>query len=684
MQSMQVLSRSMGTARSGLTGPADIPEPPRDSGSRSIRERARLAVTTALGTAAGMWRVARLGWQSSRWHTIGLGVSTVVMGIMPAVTTSLGRLLINTVVRAIEARAKHQPAVTTLAVPLPGATLRSPEMTIIAAIVVLAAAQFFVYAITSAAGAVRNIAQQLLQERVSQTVELKIMEQADRLDLAFFEGSRSYDLLHQARQEASTRSLTMITTSATLVQTAVTFVSMIMLLVGLSPWLAIVAVAAPIPAFAADARYGKKGFLVALLASPLRRRMEYLTLLVTTDTYAKEVKLFGLGDYFTRRFRMLGQVFYRRQRRVVTARYLLGAAWTSISNLAGSLTFLYVAIQAVAGRLSLGDLTLYTSASSSLQTAVQSTFQGFSGMYENNLYLDNLYELLAAEPALRRPASPRPLARPVRGHVVFDHVTFTYPDGAAPAVTDVSFELLPGETVAVVGRNGAGKSTLIKLLCRMYDPSGGRILLDGADIAELDPAELRSMIGAIFQDFVSYQATVAENIGLGDITHIEDGPAVRRAAGRAGATPLIEGLADGFDTPLGKWFDRGVQLSGGQWQKIALGRAFMRDVPVFILDEPTAALDALAEHELFGRLAELAAGRTTLYISHRFSTVRRADRIIVLEEGVLTESGTHAELIERGGTYASLFNLQASAYAEEPAHLNGGGPPLGTAVAGRR
>jgi ATP-binding cassette subfamily B protein len=684
MQSMHFLSRGMSIGRSGLTGPADIPDPPTGRGGRSLRERVRLTLRTGLGTVVGMARVVRLGGQASPWLTVGLGVSTVVMGLLPAVTTSLGRLLINTVVTGIEAHVRHHPAVTSLAVPLPGLALTTPVMSVTAAIIVLAAAQFAVYTVTTVAGAVRNITQQLLQERVSQTVELQIMQQAHQLDLAFFEGSRSYDLLHQARQEASTRSLTMITSSATLVQTAVTFVSMIMLLIGLSPWLALVAVLAPVPAFAADAKYGKKGFFIAQLASPLRRRMEYLTTLVTTDTYAKEVKLFGLGDYFVQRFKLLGQVFYRRQRRVVSARYLIGSAWTSISSAAGSLTFLYVALQAAAGRMSLGDLTLYTSASSSLQTAIQALFQGFSGMYENNLYLENLYQLLAVEPTMRCPApAAEPAAGPaapllavtpagqVRGHVVFEHVSFGYPDAEAPALTDVSFEVAPGQTVAVVGRNGAGKSTLIKLLCRMYDPTGGRIVVDGVDIATLDPSQLHRHIGAMFQDFVSYQATAAENIGLGDVARIEDRPAAEQAAGRAGARSLIEDLPAGFDTPLGKWFDQGSQLSGGQWQKVALARAFMRDAPILVLDEPTSALDAVAEHELFNRLAELAAGRTTFYISHRFSTVRRADTILVLDQGALTEEGSHAALMALGGTYASLFTLQAAAYTDLSSAGNG-------------
>jgi ATP-binding cassette subfamily B protein len=393
--------------------------------------------------------------------------------------------------------------------------------------------------------------------------------------------------------------------------------------------------------------------------------MQYLTTLVTTDTYAKEVKLFGLGDYFIDRFKLLSQTYYDRQRRLITARYIVGFLWSSITTLAGSATYLYVALRAITGPLTLGDLTLYTQAASSVQSSIQGILSGFNGLYEHNLYLNNLFELLETPPRIEAPEHPKSLPDPVRGEVVFEHVSFGYPGSGAQALTDVSFRIAPGETLAVVGRNGAGKTTLIKLLCRLYDPTEGRILLDGVDIRELDPDQLRATIGAMFQDFVAYQATASENIGLGDLPGLEDAQAIQAAARKGGADELIEGLRYGYDTPLGKWFDQGANLSGGEWQKVALGRAFMRDARILVLDEPTSALDAQAEYELFERLRQLSSGRTAVYISHRFSTVRQADRILFFERGRLVEEGTHDELMALGGRYARLFTMQASAYTGE-------------------
>ncbi|MEO3748739.1 ABC transporter ATP-binding protein [Plantactinospora sp. B5E13] len=649
--------------RSGITGSTDLAEPeptrrPARSVSAALGEARRSVVTTVRGIP----RMLRLVWRVSPLLTLGLAATTVVVGLVPAATALISRLLIDAVTHAVAVRSTGLPDQGVVG-PLAGV---SWQTTATGAVVATISLQFLVFFLGALASSLRNVTTELLQERVSQDVQLRVMTQASRLDLAFFEDSSSYDLVRQAQEESSTRPVAMITSLYGALQSVVTFGSLVALLVALSPWVALAALVAPIPAFLADSRYGKAGFVVAVWSSPIRRRMRYLSSLVTTDAYAKEVKLFGLGDYLADRFRGLGLVFYRRKRQQVVARSLATTGLGAITIGVGSLTYLYIALQAVAGRLTLGDLVMYTAATAALQMSIQTLFREITGVYENNLYLDTLHRLLAARPAVTGPDRPVPMPEPLRGHLVFEHVTFRYPGAETAALRDVSFEVPPGGTLAVVGRNGAGKSTLVKLLCRLYDPDQGRILLDGVDLRRFDPEQLRSAISATFQDYVTYQATAAENIGLGDRTRIEDADRVRTAAVRGGAHELVAGLPSGYDTPLGKWFDRGVNLSGGEWQKIALSRAFMRDARILVFDEPTAALDPASEHELFVRLRELAQGRTTVYVSHRFSTVRQADRILHFADGRLTEQGTHAELIARDGDYARLFLMQASAYLDPP------------------
>ncbi|WP_043810173.1 ABC transporter ATP-binding protein [Allokutzneria albata] len=623
---------------SGLTGSADIPEaapPERPKGLRSRLARMR---TSVAGTVSGLPKVARLTWQASPVLTIVITLITLLSGLLPTVTAYVAKLLLDSVVAAIQ----HRGSTTD--------------------IVWVAVLQFGVLALTSISGAVTTVAQTLLQERMTLTVRHQVMDHASELHLAYFEGSESYDTLRQAAQEAPRRPLSMMTSALLLLRSAITFSSMIALLVVVSPVLALVALLAPIPAFISQSKYGARTFWQTFVMSPIKRRMDYLSSLVTTDTYAKETKLFGLGGYFVDRFRKLGEVSYERQRKLAVKGSISSTSWGLLSTLTGSVMALYIALEAVAGRLTLGDLALYTAAATAVQSSVSGLFTAFSGMYENNLYLDTLYKFLATKPQIGPPTAPRPFPSTVEGHIEFREVTFTYPGADEAALDGVSFEIRPGETVAVVGRNGAGKSTLFKLLCRLYDPTGGQILLDGVDIRDYDPVELRKRISAMFQDYVTYQGTAAENIGLGDLNRLEDREHIEESARRAGTDERISRLPRGYDSPLGRWFDKGVSLSGGEWQKIALARAFHREAPLLILDEPTSALDAQAEHELFSRLRELASGRTTLYISHRFSTVRQAERILLLEKGKVAEYGTHEELMAAGAGYAELFELQAQAY----------------------
>src|SRR6266550_931778 len=658
-----------GPANSGLTGDPALEPPQPPEGPKDLRGRWESLKQSVLGTTAALPQVLRLVWDASPRTTVGLFATTALAGLIPTISVGITFLLTNAVVVGINHHQQNLPDRITFA-DLDVGWLPGPTNTAFGMIVFLVVLQLLIFAFSALLNTVRNITQQLLQNSVAMRIQLMVMEKAASLDLPFYEDPASYDLLRRAQNDSINRPVLMIATAFGLLQTILTLGTMIVLLFGVSWILGIVVLISPIPAFIADTRYGWRGYNIARWGSRLLRRMTYMVNLVTTDSFAKEVKLFGLGQYFIERYRLIASAFYDSQKSQLVRRYMTGFVLGNLSTIVTSITYLYIAVQAIAGHLSIGALTAYTQAAVSVQNSIQSILSGFSGMYEHNLYLNNLVELMAKQPSMPVAAEPEPVPQPLRGEIRFENVSFAYPGSENQALTELSFTVEAGETLAVVGRNGAGKTTLFKLICRLYDPLEGRILIDGVDIRDFEPAQLRRQIGAMFQDYVDYQATASENIGLGNVPEIADRDAVVQASKQAGSDELIANLPAGYDTALGKWFDAGVNLSGGEWQKVALARAFMReDARILLLDEPTSALDAQAEYDLFERLRSLTHGRTAVYISHRFSTVRRADRIVFLEHGRLVEEGTHEALIQLNGRYARLFRMQAAAYTGEDVEI---------------
>jgi ATP-binding cassette subfamily B protein len=592
-------------------------------------------------------RVLKLVWSTQPFYTLALGLINVARGFSPALSAWITKLVIDSVLNAVN----HKGEVST--------------------VFWWVALQLLINVLTNLLGTLSNIVQQLLQELVSNRVRLMVMEKANTLDLSFFENPEFYDKLRQAQEQATFRPVSMVSQTYELGRTIITFLSMVFLLVSLEWWVAVVALLVPIPAFIADTRYGWMGYQRMRRQSPERRQMSYFETVMTTDTHNKEIKLFGLGDFFVIQFRKLATKFYRENRRILVMRYLTSFFWMALSLVANAGIYLYVALQAVASRITLGDLTLYAQAAQSVSTSFQGILSGISNTYENNLFVSTLFEFLEYEPKIVSPENPQPIVVTQNGNgvknvpglnVEFRNVTFTYPGKREAALQNVSFKIEAGEAVALVGRNGAGKTTLVKLLSRLYDPDEGEILLGGRNIRDYDLNALRQQVGVIFQDYVTYFMSARENIGVGRLEHIENTELIAVAAHQSGADAVIEKLPKQYETMLGRWFDQGTQLSGGEWQKIALARAFIRNARILILDEPTSSLDAQAEYEVFAHFRELTQGKTAVFISHRFSTVRLADRIFVLENGTLSEEGSHQQLMALGGRYAELFNLQAEAY----------------------
>ncbi len=501
----------------------------------------------------------------------------------------------------------------------------------------------------------------LLGDLFANESSLRLMQHAAMLDMAQFEDARFYDKLERARRQTVGRTV-LLSQVLTQMQDLVTIVFLGAGLVIMIPWLLPILFLSVIPSFLGETHFSARSYSLTRSWTPRRRELDYLRYVGASDETAKEVKVFGLSDFLTGRFAEVAAKYYTENKALAINRFRWGVFLSVVGTLGYYSAYGIILYQAVGGRITIGDLAFLSGSFNRMKSLMESILGKFSGMAESALYLQDYFEFFQLQPSILPPKQSVPFPRPIREGFVFEDVGFRYEHSERWALRHLNLVIRRGEKVALVGENGSGKTTLVKLLARLYDPREGRILLDGVDLREYDPADLRKEIGVIFQDFVRFHLIASENIAVGRIDRRDDMPLISDAARQSLADEVIAGLPEGYRQMIGRRFEEGLDLSGGQWQKIALARAYMRDAQVFILDEPTAALDARAEHEVFQRFSELTRGKTSVLISHRFSTVRMADRILVLDQGGLLEEGSHDELLALGGRYAELFALQARGY----------------------
>lgn len=512
-------------------------------------------------------------------------------------------------------------------------------------------------AIARATGLVDSI----LSELHSNQVSVELMAHAAQLDLMHFESAEYQDRLERARRQAAGRNALL----SQLFGQAQDIITVATLAAGLfvyAPWLILLLPLGFIPSIWGETRFNTMAYMVSRWRTPERRELEYLRYIGASAETAKEIKLFGLGSFLIERFKGLAHGIFLENRRIALLRAGWGAVFAAISTLAYYAAYAFIVWRTIAGEFTIGDLAFLSGSFLRLNGLFQKILLGFTQIAGQSMFLDDLFSFFEIEPTVLAPAHPKPFPVPIRQGIRFENVGFRYPETENWVIRGLSFTLNAGETLALVGENGAGKTTIVKLLARLYDPSEGRITIDGTDLKDMAPADIHAHLGVIFQDFIRYSFSARDNIGVGRVEEKDNQLRIDQAAEQSLADAVIAKLPKGYDQQLGRLFKQGRDLSGGEWQKVAIARSYMRDAELIILDEPTAALDAKAEAEVFARFKGLASGKTAVIISHRFSTVRMADRILVLEHGAILEAGSHEELLARGGRYAELFELQAAGY----------------------
>lgn len=609
--------------------------------TRSFRER--------IGAIRNIPPFLALIWATSKPLTIWTILLRLVRAVLPVLTLYVGKLIIDEVM----ARASHGGAPTTV----------TGWLTAVAShrLLMLLGAEFALAVSSDLIGRLVSLFDSLLSEQFSNITSIRLMEHAATLDLEDFEDSEQQDKLERARRQASTR-MTLMNQLFGQAQDVITIVSFGVGLVAYAPWLIVLLFVALIPAFLGEAYFNERSYSLAFSRTADRRELDYIRQTGASVETAKEVKIFGLNGFLIDRYRLLAADFYQANRVLAIRRAGWGGVLTALGTLGYYAAYALIVFRTLTGQFTIGDLTFLAGSFRRLRTLLEGLLIGFTQTASQALYLDDLFSFFDVQPEILSPPDPRPFPAQLRDGIVFENVGFRYPGADRWAVRSLSFTLHAGEVVALVGENGAGKTTIVKLLARLYDPDEGRILVDGHDMREYDLGQLRANIGVIFQDFVRYNLSAGENIAVGRIEARDDRARIERAAERSLASDVIAKLPQRYEQPLGRRFRKGVDLSGGEWQKVAIARAYMREAQLLILDEPTAALDARAEYEVFQRFKELSDGRTGVLISHRFSSVRMADRILVLADGRVEASGTHAELLAQRGRYAELFELQAAGY----------------------